>query len=230
MKNIQTVADDHADDEGELRDIPTRQAALPAATRDLHRAVLRTFLDTGNAPNKRDFIAAAESLGLNIDAAFRMLADVDLVHLGPDDAITVAYPFSGCDTGIRVRWPAGHDVQAMCAVDALGIPQMAGHDAVITATDPHDRQPVRVETFGRQWSWQPADAVVLLGRRKNVSGPTAACACPVITFHTSAQSASDHLAALAALSGVRGRVLFQDEACELAGKLFGGLLRDRPAR
>lgn len=223
---MEAVDDNHSDSDVTLPEIPIRQAALPAATRELHRTVLRTFLDTGRPPNKHELHGPAEALGLDVDVAFPMLAEVDLVHISPDGTVVVAYPFSGPDTGIRVQRPRGLDVQAMCAVDALGIPPMSGEDAVITATDPHNRRPIRIETCDRQWSWQPESTVVLLGKRSLARGPSATCVCPVITFHANAQSASDHLAAL---SGVRGRVLLQNEALELAEKLFGGLLHGHPA-
>lgn len=208
--------------EGELapRDIAVRQAALPVAARELHRAVLRAFLDTGTPPDKAGLSGAADALGLDVDDGFEALAEADLVHLGPDGAVVVAYPFSGNETGIRVRLPGRPVVHAMCAVDALGIPPMSGGDAVITAADPHSGQPIRVEVRDGKWSWRPDDAVVLMGNN-GVHGPSAARVCPVITFHADEGSASGHLAAL---PGVRGRVLGQDEARELGEKLFGDLL------
>jgi alkylmercury lyase-like protein len=222
---MEAVDDNHSDSDVTLPEIPLRQAALPAAIRELHRTVLRAFLDAGRPPSKRELHGPAEALGLDVDVAFQTLAEVDLVHISRDGTVVVAYPFSGRDTGILIQRRGGLDVQAMCAVDALGIPPMSDEDAVVAAVDPHNRRPIRIETCDRQWSWQPESTVVLLGKRSLARGPSATCVCPVITFHTNVQSASDHLAAL---SGVQGRVLLQDEALELAEKLFGGLLSGHP--
>ena len=41
---------------------------------------------------------------------------------------------------------------AMCAIDALGLPVMAGRDGQITATDPYHDGPVQVEAVGASTS------------------------------------------------------------------------------
>jgi hypothetical protein len=45
----------------------------------------------------------------------------------------------------QVQLDGGIDVQAMCALDALGIPQMTRRDARIRSTDPVSGQPITVE-------------------------------------------------------------------------------------
>jgi hypothetical protein len=53
------------------------------------------------------------------------LHDIDAIRLAPDGQIAVSYPFSATPTRHRVRIGApGNnvvDVDAMCAIDALGI-------------------------------------------------------------------------------------------------------------
>jgi hypothetical protein len=73
-----------------------RQAALPVLVRDLHRAVLRHFLDTGTAPTLHWVRQAAGGLGLG-DSAVTELKAADLVHFD-GGVVTVAYPFSGSPT------------------------------------------------------------------------------------------------------------------------------------
>jgi hypothetical protein len=73
-----------------------RQAALPAPLRDLHRAVLRRFLDTGTPPTERWIRHAAAERGLG-DSAVGDLAAADLVHVA-NGVAAVAYPFSGRPT------------------------------------------------------------------------------------------------------------------------------------
>ena len=105
--------------------IASRQAALPRPLRDLHRAILRRFLETGAAPTARWVRQAATELGLDATAVDE-LDTADAVHI-TNGIVAVAYPFSGTPTPHRVeldglprcmrcaqstvsacpRWPAG---------------------------------------------------------------------------------------------------------------------------
>jgi hypothetical protein len=104
--------------------IASRQAALPGPLRDLHRAVLRRFLETGSAPTRRWVRQAALDAGLDASAVDE-LAAADAVHIA-NGLVTVAYPFSGTPTPHRVELDGLPAVYAMCAMDALGLPVMAG--------------------------------------------------------------------------------------------------------
>jgi hypothetical protein len=204
--------------------LPSRQSELSPVLREFHRAILRLFLSTGRPPARDELRAPAGELGLDADDAMRELARADLVHTDGGGQITVAYPFSGYDRGIGVQQAGGPGVWAMCAIDALGIPQMSGRDVVITATDPVSHEPVTVESHGGRLTWQPPSAVVLVANNGR-GGIIAECTCPLITFHTSEQHALDHLAAQ---SGATGQVLSQAKAHELAGAAFGSLLTGEP--
>ena len=201
-------------------DIPSRRAQLPPALQEFHRSVLRAFLAMGRPPHVSELRASATELGLAPDDALERLADADLVHAGPDGHIAVAYPFSGSDRGVHVRHNGGAEVWAMCAIDALGIPQMWGGDVVIDAVDPFSQEAVQVESRDGRLSWRPEEAVVLLA--DNGCGPTSAeSTCPLITFHASEQNALSHLKSL---PGAKGEILSQGKASDLAGHLFAGLL------
>lgn len=157
---------------------------------------------------------------MDLDDAFRCLAEVDLVHLGHDGQVLVAYPFSGRPTGHAVRLVDGPTVEAMCAIDALGIPYMTGRDALIVSTDPGSGQSIRVERRGEAWRWSPVGAAVVLAQRTG-DGPAAECLCPLITFHVAREEAARRLDARPDLVGV---VLDQAEAVEIARRSFGALL------
>lgn len=98
-----------------------RQGALPASLRDLYRAVLRRFLDSGTAPAPDWVRQTASELGLD-DSAIAALGAADLVHLD-GEMVAVAYPFSGPPTRQQVELDGFPAVYAMCAIDALGIPR-----------------------------------------------------------------------------------------------------------
>jgi alkylmercury lyase len=203
----------------ELTSMVARQADLLSPLRQLHRHILNAFLTTGVPPDRRALRTPATDLGLDIDIALRQLSDVDLVHIDAGGTVTVAYPFSGRPTGHTVHLDGAPPVQAMCAIDALGIPLMAGHDAIITSTDPTTGEPIRVELSAGTWRWEPAETVVLLAHTGGC-GPSAECVCPLITFHTTAEHAATYLHE----QGADGTTLDQDQAVRRARQVFGDLL------
>jgi Alkylmercury lyase len=198
----------------------TRQMALPAPLRRFHRVVLRTILSTGLLPHRDQLGHDADQLNLDLTEALRQLAGADLVHTTPDGHVVVAYPFSGQPRGYSVRLAKGPTVQAMCAIDALGIPLMAGGDGVITATDPDSNKTIRIEREHERWQWDPPTTVVLLARRGS-GGPAAECLCPSITFRADHNHAARQLAADPLLDGA---ILDQANAIEAARSFFGSLL------
>lgn len=195
------------------------QAALPPALRDLHRAVLRAFLDTGDPPTATQLHAEAERLGLDPREALASLADHDMVHLA-DGTVTVAYPFSGIPTPHRVELVDAPPVWAMCAIDALGIPLMTGRDGRIRSADPTTGRSIHVSVRGGRWEWDPDTAVTVVAATAGCATAADAC-CRTVNFYESAENAN---AFLAAAAGVTGQVLGRAESVEAAGVVFGSLL------
>lgn len=169
----------------------------------------------GRSALRRDLRGAAGQ-------ALRCLAEVDLVHVGEDGRVLVAYPFSGRLTGHSVRLYHGPTAEAMCAIDALGIPLMTGRDAVVVSTDPDNGRVIRIERRGDDWRWVPADTAVVLAQSTRC-GPAADCLCPSITFHTSRRAAAEHLAQRPELVG---EVLDQIVVLDIAERAFGSPLAD----
>lgn len=184
--------------------------------------MLRHFLAAGDAPDRAWMTEQARGLGLDVDAAIRQLTAVDLVHVDRAGRVTVAYPFSGVTSGHRVQVAGAPAVWAMCAIDALGIPQMADRDATITAADPVTGEPVTVEAHAGPWTWRPESTVVLIAQTGH-GGPSAYCTCGHVNFYRHAEHAHGYLDAYRELTG---RVVDQATAVELACGVFGGLLRN----
>jgi hypothetical protein len=203
--------------------ITSRQERLPGPLRGLHRAVLRRFLATGAPPTARWVRQAAADAGLDTSAVDE-LAAADAVHM-VDGVVAVAYPFSGTPTPHRVALDGLPAVYAMCAIDALGLPLMAGRDGLITSADPHDSTPIQVTVHNGTWSWTPAGAVVVAGRATDCGTQCGSfeVMCPNTTFHASAESARTYLAGH---SNLDAQILDHDTAIE-AGRLnFATLLTD----
>ena len=125
---------------------PARRARLTEAERELYFWILRRFATDGR-PNSGEVRAAAGPLGLDAEDALATLSREDLVHRGRDGEISVAYPFSGRPTAHRVRFPSGQEVDAMCAIDALGIAPMFGEAIEIESRDPMSSDEIRARAL-----------------------------------------------------------------------------------
>ena len=205
--------------------IAGRQERMPGPLRELHRAVLRRFLATGAPPTARWVRQAAADAELDA-AALDALAAADAVHIS-NGVVAVAYPFSGTPTPHRVELDGLPPVYAMCAIDALGLPAMAGRDGQITSADPHDGTPVVVTVRNGTWTWTPPGAVVVAGRTTDCGADCGSyeAMCPNTVFHASRESAQAYLAGRGDLDA---DILGQDTAIE-AGRLnFGTLLGGAP--
>jgi hypothetical protein len=202
---------------------PARRARLTESERDLYFWILRHFATSGR-PLGAETLKAAGRLGVKPDAAFETLRREDLVHLGQDGEITVAYPFSGRATAHRVRFPRGNEVDAMCAIDALGIAPMFGEPIEITSRDPQNDAHIRIRLEAEgAGEWRPRAAVVVAGVLDRKSESFRGC-CPALNFFGSAKTADDWLAAH---PDVRGEVVSMPEAIAAGRAVFGDVLEER---
>lgn len=206
-----------------VESVQERQAGLPEPLRTFHRRLLAGFLTDGGPPGPAAAAGIAVELGLDATEALDALAASDLVHRdAASGTISVAYPFSGQPTVHRVELAGGPTVSAMCALDALGIPQMTRRDARISSADPVSGRPITVEANHGAWRWEPATTVVLIATAAGgVCEAIADCCCPHINFHTDPKHAQAYLQAH---PGMTGEPLGQADAVATARRAFGGLL------
>jgi hypothetical protein len=199
---------------------PARRARLSVAERELYFWILRRFATDGR-PTSIEMRTAAEQLGLQSESALETLAREDLVHRGADGEIAVAYPFSGRPTTHRVRFRDGHDVDAMCAIDALGIAPMFGEAIEIESRDPisGDNIRARVAPDG-SLEWSPESAVVVAGAIHSQGDACCGC-CPVLNFFASAANAQRWLAEH---PEARGDLISMQEAAAAGRAVFGDVL------
>lgn len=107
-------------------------------------ALLQLYAEDGRAPSTGTL---AERAGLSeaiIPPLIEKLCRRDLVVLD-GGRIIGAYPFTDRDTGHRVTLH-GRVLNAMCAVDALGIGAMVDRDVVIASRCRHCGAPIRITT------------------------------------------------------------------------------------
>jgi hypothetical protein len=119
---------------------------------------------------------AAAPFGRPVAEALARLHDHDVIRLGPDQTIRAAYPFSAVPTRHQVQLADGPRVDAMCVIDALGIPAMLDTDAVITTAAPDSGLPITVTVTDGRTVWEPSTAVVFVGAQAG-AGPSAEVCC-----------------------------------------------------
>jgi hypothetical protein len=199
---------------------PARRARLSEAQRELYFWILRRFATDGR-PRSGQVRAAADRLGLNAEDALETLGREDLVHRGADGEITVAYPFSGRPTAHRVRFPTGYEVDAMCAIDALGIAPMFGQRIDVESRDPVSGEQIRAwVTPDGAAEWSPESAVVVTGALRSQGDACCGC-CPVLNFFASSATAERWLAQHPEVSG---NVISIHEAAAAGRAVFGEVL------
>ncbi|MFL4907520.1 organomercurial lyase [Streptomyces sp. MMS24-I2-30] len=197
-----------------------RRAPAERGLRVVHQAVLRHFATTGQAPRTAALEPVAVRAGRTADEVLATLAREDFLTLDEDGQIRAAYPFSAAPTAHRVTLTGGTQVWSMCAIDALGIPEMLATDAVISSFDPVTGEPVTVTSRNGRMVWEPPSAVVFVGRR-SCGGPAAAVCCDALNFFTSADSAHSWIKQH---PDVRGKVVGQARAEQIGRQTFGPLL------
>jgi Alkylmercury lyase len=200
-------------------DRPRQAADLPAGLRQTYQAILRHFAATEAAPSVADLHAVTDRAGLDPTEALRELARRDLIAIDDAGRLVAAYPFAPTPTPHTVSL-GDTNVFAMCAIDALGMPFMLGTDAVITSTDPHTGQPVRVTITNGAATYQPTEAVIVYAAT-GATGRSVDTCCSTINFFTNADSAH---AWIAAHPGLTATILDQEQAITLGRDIFEPLL------
>ncbi len=206
------------------RGVTDRQAALPTPLQEFHRRLLGAFLTQAGPPGPAVVARMAAELEVDPKAALVALAAADVVHTDPATGmVSVAYPFSGRPTPHRVELAGGPTVHAMCALDALGIPQMTRRDGRIASTDPSSGRPITIKVHDGAWHFEPATTVVLAATAGSgdACGAVADCCCPYINFHADPRAADAYRTAHPSIAA---DLLSQAEALEAARRIFGRLL------
>ena len=198
-----------------------RLERLTSEDRNLYDWIVDRFAHA-SPPTGEETRAAGRSFGLDPDQALARLEHEDLIHADESGRPLVAYPFSGLPRGHRVTINGVGTVEAMCAVDALGMAAMLDRPIEISSRDPHSRTDVTVQLNpDGTASWQPQDAVVVIGSAA-CGGPSFRGCCDVLNLFDSSESAEGYLAER---PEVNGSWVSIPTAIEAATAIFGDLLR-----
>jgi mercuric reductase len=155
----------------------------PAEDR-VRTALLTMYAEQACAPNIADL---AVRIGLSVAAIRPLLARLkerDLVVLDPNgERVVGAYPLTDRETGHRVKLGT-RILNAMCAIDALGVGAMYGRDAEVRSSCRSCGALIRIATRDRGRTIknvEPATAVVWSGIHYE-RGCAADSLCKIIAF------------------------------------------------
>ena len=198
-----------------------RTARLSDGERALYRWIIERFA-RATPPTAEQIAEQAQTLALDTNTALATLAREDLVHTDDDGAVTVAYPFSLRARGHEVTID-GRTVQAMCAIDALGIAAMLDRPIDVRSRDPISGSEIRVHANPDGVTrWAPETAVVLAGS-SSCDGPSYSGCCDVLNFFESTENAQQYLSENV---GVGGMPISIVEAGAAGRAVFGQILTE----
>lgn len=199
----------------------SRQRALDATWRDLHRRILESLVMQGRPPC-RDEIAALVG-ARDADEAVATLAAADLVVLSTDRSrIVGAYPVTTEPTPHRLR-VHGRAIHAMCALDAVAVAPAFGVKVEIRSRCRVTGAPVHVVQEGeRIVQARPAGVRVGVRWQKPEGDHAAHSMCKEMVF------LADDAAAAAWHRGDLGRhsVYALEQAVAFGAAVFRPLLRE----
>lgn len=195
----------------------------PAEDR-VRTTLLRLYAETGRAPAIGDLAMRADTDATSIRPILTSLKARDLIVLEADgNRITGAYPFTDRDTEHLVDL-GDRALNAMCAIDALGVGDMYGRDVRIRSRCRSCGAPVDITTGDRGCSLADVDpdtAIVWSGI-SYADGCAASSMCTIIAFFCS----DAHLEAWRAGQHPRtpGFRLSIDEALQAGRAIFAASL------
>jgi len=200
-----------------------RLTRLSDGQRTLYGWILASF-GRASSPQVEELCDLASELDLQIEETLDLFANLDLVHHDPATGeILVAYPFSARPRGHSVLINSANRVEAMCAIDALGIAAMLQQPIEIASHDPLTAAEiwVRLDPSEGAW-WEPTTTVTLAGSA-SCNGPSFRGCCDVLNFFQTEDSANSYLAEHPELSGFPISI---PDAIEAARIVFGDVLEE----
>jgi alkylmercury lyase len=193
------------------------------------RSVIGLFATTGHSPRLAEVAGATGLPASRIETLILELQRRDLLGLDADaEAIAYAYPFADQRTGHTVQWNR-HALDALCAIDALGVGAMCGRDVTIASSCRSCGTEIWIETVdhGRRLRHVSPPGAVVWYDFCNDDRAAASC-CPNTAFFCS----DGHLRSWQRSQGrpCNGCRLTVEEGLELGRAIFGPILAGPIAR
>ena len=123
--------------------LKARQDACSTQVKELHQQVIRSFVDKGRILTREEMAHCVSDL----EEAVNVLKERDMVVFAEDGEPLGAYPFTmeAREHSVQVN---GHQVYAMCALDALAVAPMFGLETQIASRCRVTGDPVSIPMSG----------------------------------------------------------------------------------
>lgn len=121
-----------------------KQESCGKEIKTLHQLILRSFVDQGRILTKDEIAQKID----NPARAMKILAENDMVVFAENGEPIGAYPFTMEEREHKVRIN-GHDVHAMCALDALSVSAMFGMETQVSSVCRVSGNPVVIHQSGK---------------------------------------------------------------------------------
>ena len=115
-----------------------------AEIKELHQQILRSFVTNGRILTKEEMALWVD----DVSEAINVLSQYDMVTFSENGEPIGAYPFTMTERVHEVH-VNGHQIHAMCALDALAIGPMFGETTQITSQCTVTGAPVKIEMSGK---------------------------------------------------------------------------------
>ncbi len=212
--SVRTMRDSAASEAGIASD---QAAPLKEGHRHLHRALIDAVLATGAIPTVPELTDRLGTTAEAIRAGLAALATAD--YLAFDDAgrVVCLYPFSVAPTS-HIVVIDGQRRDAMCAIDALGIPSMLGRELAVEGRCAVCDAPIALRVRpGAVVAAAPITAMVVA--RRDETEPAFAACCPFTVFVCGQKHAGEFAMRIAG-----AHVLSLADALTQAENIFGDFL------
>ena len=163
----------------------TVDAKLSPLEDQIRKYILRVFARNGRPPTPLEIMEELRLSSIDIvNQTVEKLQRADIL-LQRGNEIISAYPFSAVETHYKVVFEDGHEVFALCATDALGIPFMLDADVTIISKCPQCKKEMRIVVKNGQIDSHNPDRIVEFVVNRERNGCTAETLCPFINFFCS---------------------------------------------
>jgi len=128
-----------------LLPLKDRQMEFGGKMAELHKAILHSFVENGRPINDEEISAIIGDD--DVEAAIKALQEKDLAVLNCSGKLVGSYPMTVENTPHKIT-VNGHKINAMCALDSLGISPMFGKKVQIESKCHATGEPVYFEQDG----------------------------------------------------------------------------------
>lgn len=199
------------------------RADLTPEEDETRKFILKSFAKNGKPPSDQQII---DELGIrstaDVERTTEKLYHADILAK-KDGRIISSYPFSATETRHRVRFKDGHEVFALCAIDALGIHAMLGEDTTVISRCVECDRELRIVIEGSRIVSSIPEGIVACVNGGEACGRVSDTCCPYINFFCSDDELCQWMWTNPQFEN--GERYSLDEAVEYGRNIFGDMLK-----